>query len=86
MITTKRGERGEEDKEWELVDLPPDVEKAIRDYLEGLENHSPHLDCLWGELYGAINANFWGGYFTAEQAHLLRRRYLFDYGDEDGLY
>lgn len=64
--------------------LPPDIQSALEEYLEGLSNHSPLLDCLWGELYGAINANMWGGYLTAEEADRLRRRYLFGYGDNDG--
>ncbi len=37
----------------------------------------PHMDCLWGELYGSINACQWGGRITKEQADYLRAKYLF---------
>lgn len=65
-------------------DLPPDLVKAIREYLEGLESHSPLLDCLWGELYGSINANQWGGVISPETAGMLRRKYLFSEDGDDG--
>ena len=35
--------------------LPPSIEKAIADYVEGEKKDVLHLDCLWGELYGAAN-------------------------------
>ena len=37
-----------------------------------------YLDCLWGELYGSINANFWGGRISQELADCLRSKYLFE--------
>ena len=38
--------------------------------------------CLWGELYGSINANQWGGVISKEQADYLRAKYLFEEDDE----
>jgi hypothetical protein len=35
-----------------------------------------YLDCLWNELYGAINADLWAGLITEEQARYLREKYL----------
>ena len=34
------------------------------------------MDCLWGELYGAINSNQWSNAITLEQADYLRAKYL----------
>ena len=64
--------------------LPPDIEVALREFVEGVRDHSSLLDCLWGELYGAINANQWAGVITPEHADMLRRKYLFNYGGDDG--
>ena len=50
------------------VNLPQDLEKALREYIQGEQGHSRYLDCLWGELYGSINANQWGGVISKEQA------------------
>lgn len=63
--------------------LPPDIQKAIREYLEGERDKVSYLDCLWCELYGSINANQWGGRITIEQADYLRSKYLFDTEAED---
>ena len=43
---------------------------------------SKHLDCLWDELYGSINANQWGGEISPAQADYLRSKYLFDDEEE----
>ena len=63
--------------------LPPDIQKAVREYLEGERDKVSYLDCLWCELYGSINANQWGGRITIEQADYLRSKYLFDTESED---
>lgn len=63
--------------------LPPSIEKAIADYVEGEKKDVLHLDCLWGELYGAINASQWDGSITLEQADFLRKKYLFGDSEED---
>lgn len=36
-----------------------------------------YMDCLWGELYGAINSNQWSNAITLEQADYLRAKYLY---------
>lgn len=64
------------------VNLPQDLEKALREYIQGEQEHSRYLDCLWGELYGSINANQWGGVISKEQADYLRAKYLFEEDDE----
>ena len=35
------------------------------------------MDCLWGELYGSINADLWAGVITEEQAVYLITKYLY---------
>ncbi len=57
-------------------DLPASLEKALREYIQGEKDQSPYLDCLWGELYGAINSNQWSRAITQEQADYLRAKYL----------
>lgn len=48
----------------------------MEDYIQGEEEKVLYLDCLWGELYGAINSNLWAGLITEEQADYLRTKYL----------
>lgn len=69
------------DKSYLETDLPGSLQKAIDDYIQGEKEHVLHLDCLADEVYGSINANFWGGRITEEQAVYLRKKYL--YGEED---
>lgn len=59
-------------------DLPASLEKALREYLQGERDQVTYLDCLWCELYGAINSNQWGGAITVEQADYLRKKYLWE--------
>ena len=63
--------------------LPPDIQKAIREYLEGEQKKVSYLDCLWCELYGSSHANQWGGRITIEQADYLRSKYLYDADDDE---
>jgi plasmid maintenance system antidote protein VapI len=70
-----------QDKTYLELDLPFSIQKAIDDYLQGEKEKVLHLDCLSDELYGAINANLWGGCITEEQANYLRKKYL--YADEE---
>lgn len=63
--------------------LPMSIGKAIADYVEGEKKDVLHLDCLWGELYGAINASQWDNSITLEQADFLRKKYLFGDAEED---
>lgn len=57
------------------------MQKAIDDYVEGEKANVRTLDCLWGELYGSINADFWSNVISEEQANYLRVKYLF--GEEE---
>lgn len=65
--------------------LSKSVQKAIKDYLQGEKEQALYLDCLWNELYGAINADLWAGLITEEQASYLRVKYLGTEGKEDGI-
>lgn len=64
------------DKNYLEIDLPESLKHAIQEYTKGEEEKVSHLDCLWGELYGSINACQWGGRITKEQADYLRKKYL----------
>lgn len=66
--------------------LPESVKKAIEQYLQGEKEQVLYLDCLWGELYGAINSNLWAGLITEGQADYLRVKYLGTEGEEDNIY
>ncbi|MBA4697967.1 MAG: helix-turn-helix domain-containing protein [Ruminococcus sp.] len=65
--------------------LSASVQKSIKDYLQGQKDQVLYLDCLWNELYGAINADLWAGLITEEQASYLREKYLDTGGKEDGM-
>ncbi len=64
--------------------LSGSIQKSITQYLQGEKEQVLHLDCLWDELYGAINADLWSGLITEEQAGYLREKYLGLDGKEDG--
>ncbi|CUX23053.1 hypothetical protein BN3456_00633 [Clostridium sp. C105KSO13] len=66
--------------------LPESVQKALKEYLQGEKAQVLYLDCLWGELYGAINSNLWAGLITEEQASYLREKYLGSEGKENSIY
>lgn len=68
------------DKSYLETGLPQSLQKAIDDYIQGEKEQVLHLDCLADELYGSINANFWGGRITEEQAVYLRKKYLYGEG------
>ena len=57
-------------------DLPASLRKALDEYIQGEKAHVSYMDCLWGELYGAINSNQWSNAITLEQADYLRAKYL----------
>ena len=71
-----------QEKNYLETDLPPSIQKAIDDFIKGEEENVLHLDCLWGELYGAINASQWDNSITLEQADYLRKKYLFGKEEE----
>ena len=56
--------------------LPEYLQKDLDAFKEGLKNGSSLIDCLWGELYGSINAA--QGMITPEHADYLRKKYLFE--------
>ena len=57
--------------------LPAYLQHDLDAYKEGLKSGSPLMDCLWGELYGSINAaEITDGVITHEHAQYLRQRYL----------
>lgn len=64
------------DRSYLEKDLPASLDRALREYLEGEKNNVTYMDCLWGELYGAINSNQWCNAITQEQADYLREKYL----------
>lgn len=58
--------------------LPGYLQHDLDAYKEGIKNNSPLLDCLWGELYGSINAaQIDDGAISPEHADYLRKKYLF---------
>ncbi|MBS6397687.1 MAG: helix-turn-helix transcriptional regulator [Clostridiales bacterium] len=58
--------------------LPEYLQNDLDAYKRGLKEHSVLLDCLWGELYGSINAaEIDDGAITKEHADFLRKKYLF---------
>ena len=71
------------DKAYLEVNLPASLQGAIRDYDDGVRANSSLLDCLWGELYGAINAHQHSGRISKEQADHLRAKYLFNRDESD---
>ena len=57
--------------------LPGYLQKDLDAYKEALENGSTLLDCLWGELYGSINAaEISDGVITPAHADYLRQKFL----------
>ena len=71
------------DKKYLETNLSGRLDKVLKAYLEGKKENVLHLDCLWSELYGAINADLWAGYITEEQANYLRKEYLYGETQED---
>ena len=65
-----------QDRSYLEKDLPVSLRKALDEYIQGEKDHVTYMDCLWGELYGAINSNQWSNAITKEQADHLRAKYL----------
>ena len=58
--------------------LPEYLQHDLDAYKEALVHGSNVMDCLWGELYGSINAAVIDdGAITPEHADYLRQNYLF---------
>ncbi len=64
------------DKSYLEKNLSEHLTKSINDLVEGEKNNVTYVDCLWGEVYGSINADFWSGVISEEQAVYLREKYL----------
>lgn len=76
-LLTEDGIRQTEREQAYETGLPGYLQHDLDAYKEGLKNHSDLLDCLWGELYGSINAaEISDGAITPEHADYLRRKYL----------
>lgn len=76
-LLTEDGIRQTEREQAYETGLPGYLQHDLDAYKEGLKNHSDLLDCLWGELYGSINAaEINDGAITPEHADYLRRKYL----------
>jgi len=71
------------DKSYLETNLSETLGGALRAYVQGEKEEVLHLDCLWNELYGSINADLWAGYITEEQADYLRKKYLYRETQED---
>lgn len=77
MLTEEGIRRTQREKAYEYG-LPGYLQHDLDAYKEGLKNHSSLLDCLWGELYGSINAaQIDDGAITPEHADYLRKKFLF---------
>ena len=68
-------------KEYLETGLPESLQHSLDEFIQGEKEQVSHMDCLWGELYGSINACQWDGRITKEQADYLRKKYLF--GNEE---
>lgn len=66
-----------QDRSYLEKNLSLHLQKAIDDYVQGEKDMVSYMDCLWGELYGSINADLWAGVISEEQAKYLRVKYLF---------
>ena len=64
------------DRAYLETNISAHLQKAINDYVEGEKNKVSYIDCLWGELYGSINADLWSGVISNEQADYLRTKYF----------
>ncbi len=52
------------DRSYLEKDLPASLDKALREYIQGEKDKVSYMDCLWGELYSAINSNQWSNAIT----------------------
>lgn len=78
------GEDGRpKDQSYLEAGLPESLKHSLDEFIRGEKEQVSHMDCLWGELYGSINACQWGGRITKEQADYLREAYLFG-GEAEG--
>lgn len=72
-----------QDRSYLEKNLSQHLQKAIDDYIQGEKDKVSYMDCLWGELYGSINADLWAGVISEEQAKYLRAKYLYEEETEE---
>ena len=83
LLTEAGITRAERERSFEY-NLPEYLQHDLDEYKNGLKNKSDLLDCLWGELYGSINAAAINdGVITSEHADYLRQKYLWRGGQAD---
>ena len=84
MTGTEKKKKLDEERERSYeYGLPEYLQHDLDAYKDGLKNGSTIMDCLWGELYGSINAaEIDDGAITPEHADYLRKKYLFRGCDE----
>ncbi|MCM1040636.1 MAG: helix-turn-helix domain-containing protein [Roseburia sp.] len=76
-LLTEEGIRQTEREQAYECGLPEYLQHDLDAYKKALKEGSDFLDCLWGELYGSINAaEITDGIITAEHADYLRHKYL----------
>ena len=76
LITESGIYRTKRERSYEY-NLPNYLQHDLDEYKNGLKNGSSLLDCLWGELYGSINAaEINDRLITPEHADYLRQKYL----------
>lgn len=76
LLTSSGIRQSERERAYEYG-LPSYLQHDLDAYKEGLKSGSSLMDCLWGELYGSINAaEITDGAITHEHAEYLRQRYL----------
>lgn len=82
MTGTEKKKKLDEERERSYeYGLPEYLQHDLDAYKDGLKNGSTIMDCLWGELYGSINAaEIDDGAITPEHADYLRKKYLFGGG------
>ena len=83
-LLTESGIRQTERERAYEYGLPEYLQHDLDAYKEGVKKHSDLLDCLWGELYGSINAaEINDGAITPEHADYLRRKFLWKQDDDN---
>ena len=76
-LLTERGIASADRERSYEYNLPDYLQNDLNAYKDGMKNKSNLLDCLWGELYGSINAaQINDQTITLEHADYLRQKYL----------
>jgi len=76
LLTEDAIYRAERERSYEY-NLPEYLQHDLDEYKQGLKDGSNLIDCLWGELYGSINAaEISDQLITHEHADYLRQKFL----------